>query len=191
MGQLEEGFDKLHWPPVLIDGLHVPLHQCIKCVWIKNFKDLNIYFSAICGPDWKSQEWAKYWIGQHEQTKHDDRKEYTREVGNRVTPHNSTGPRRDSALIRQLIFRYLSACDTLPSTRAVMKYLLSTYGIVVWHTLCWRYIKQWKLNPDIVHIDIPVGLHMQQIFTPLGNPVPEGYTKKQWRIDWNKRYGIG
>jgi len=147
LGRLERGFDKLHWPPVLLSGLHEPGHQCFECVWIKTTSQLNEYFTDLCGQDWKKQTWALYWIGQHVQTQYDDRKEAKREMDKRVTPHGNDGPRRDIHKIRELGKIYFEQNNSISSYR-LAKVLKDEHDILVTQKTMWSILKKLRQRTE-------------------------------------------
>lgn len=137
MGKLEPGFSRLHWPPLVKSITNLPTFPGYRYEFFKTFKELDEYMTQECGPDWREQAWCKFWRGQHEQTKHDDR------VENKATDHTpikNTGPRRDSTLIYKLALEAY-ATDPKISSRQLVKWI-STKGIVIGHDTAWRLISK-------------------------------------------------
>lgn len=67
---LEDGLSSKFWPPLVKEVTITRDYPGYKYEFFTNFDDLNNYFTELCGEDWRHQEWAKYWIGQHRSTKY-------------------------------------------------------------------------------------------------------------------------
>jgi len=75
MGILESNVSDKFWPPLVKNVEITSDYPGYKMRYFTSFDELNDYFSKECGEEWMQQEWAKYWIGQHQQTRYEDRVE--------------------------------------------------------------------------------------------------------------------
>lgn len=145
LSRLEPNFHRLYWPPILLEGLHTPGQINPDAKFIRGFDELDAYFTKLCGSDWMNQEWARYWRGQHQESKTDDVRDLKYEKQNRVKPLANTGPRRDRELIKRLCFEYLSSNQgTKISSYKLARWLKSEHDIVVNQKTTWTIIKRYQ-----------------------------------------------
>lgn len=149
MSRLEPEFHKLHWPPILVEGHHVPGHTCVDCKFIRSFNELNAYLSDLCGHDWRTQDWAVYWVKQHQQTKDDDRRDAQFENNARVKPL-APSVRRSGTLIRKLADDYFEN-DPKISSYKLCRLLMRDHDLHVSHVTAWKIIKKLR-NKNTIKI---------------------------------------
>jgi hypothetical protein len=147
MGRLEEGFERLHWPPLVREIVITDQYPGYRYEFFKSFRELNEYFCKECGDDWRTQPWAIYWISQHEETKHDDRQEEQAKL--RSQPMKRTGNRRDIKMIYQIGIQLLTENPRLSSYKLVAK--LKEYDITISQKTAWRLIKDYKEQQNEGH----------------------------------------
>lgn len=145
MGRLEKQFRRLYWPPLVkraVDSTEFPGY---KYEFFTGFRELNEYFTELCGADWMDQEWAVYWRNQHLETKNDDRRDTKYDKDKRVTPIGTSGPRRDIKRITQLCADYLiDHQNEKVSSHKLARHLHSEHGIEVHYATVWRILKRIK-----------------------------------------------
>lgn len=140
MGTLEPGFQRLHWPPLVKEIEHTKDYPGYRYKYFTSFRELDSYFSGLCGHNWREQEWAVYWINQHKETQNDDRRD-----PDPIRPKAPTGNRRDIKLIHKLCRDYLdSHVGTKISTYKLARWLLSEHDINVNQATIWRFVKRYK-----------------------------------------------
>lgn len=141
MGTLEPGFQRLHWPPLVKEIEHTKDYPGYRYKYFTSFQELNSYFSDLCGHNWREQEWAKYWINQHLETKNDDRKAFISPA-----PDSSKGgPRRDIKMIRELVHTYYNINPKMSSYK-IARHIAHEQGITVSHQTVWSILKKLRSN---------------------------------------------
>lgn len=187
MGILEPEFRKLHWPPLVREVVITAQHPGYRHEFFKSFRELDAYFRATVHDNWRQEAWAEFWIGQHKETQNDDRRDLqTVKKKTRARP-------RDMLAITRVAIDYLNVHSKVSSYK-LCEYL-KTCGISIDQKSAWRIIKRWKNKPDELILDHGTGrylsdAYLHDVVTPLGEQIPTGYTKKQWREDWNKKYNL-
>lgn len=192
MGILEREFKLLHWVPLVREITQITTFPGYRYEFFRSFKELDAYFTKELGSGWRKEAWAEFWINQHLETKNDDRREWQ----NKDIPVDKkirrTGA-RDMVDITKLAMVYLTDNPKTSSYKLVA--WLKTQGIHISQFPAWRIIKKWKANPDTLQLDDTTRRYlssgyMSNVITPLGQSIPPGYTKEQWRKDWNEKYGL-
>ncbi len=109
--------------------------------FLRSFKELDRYFTELCGPDWMNEEWAIYWRSQHRETQRDDSRDLKYEMEQRVTPIGSSGPRRDIKTVRALCASLFNE-DSKISSYALARKLKSRYDISLSQKMAWHILKK-------------------------------------------------
>lgn len=149
MGILEDEFRKYRWPPLVKSVTYITTYPGYRHEFFRTFKDLDEYFSQECGADWQTQEWAKFWLGQHMQTRNDDRREYLIEHKGLVPQVDKLRkPRSDHDKIVEYILELKKLNNKFPSARKLEASLKSS-GIVVDHNTVWRILRKIKHQVSI------------------------------------------
>jgi len=192
MGILEPEFSKLHWPPLVREVVQTVQYPGYRYEFFKSFRELDSYFAEHVSPDWKHEAWAEYWINQHLETKNNDRRELESKLQPALNKAYRTGA-RDMQQISKLTFAYLNENPKTSSYKISM--WLKSHGIEVSQKSAWRMLRKWKSDPDRLVYNTAThkyvsNAYLHNVITPLGTPIPEGYTKIQWRKDWNQKYGL-
>ena len=141
------------------------------------------------GSTWRNAAWAEFWIGQHLETKNDDRKRYTE----KDVPITIRTKQREMPDIATVAIAYLNEHPKTSSYKLVA--YLKTQGIYLTQKPAWRLIKKWRTAPDTLRLDESTGRYIstaytQNVITQLGQSITPGYTKEKWRKDWNEKYGL-
>lgn len=136
MGTLEEGFERLHWPPLVRNVVITKESPGYRYEFFRSFTELDAYFTNELGTEWKKQEWAQYWFNQHKQTQRDDRKDINPRL------RKPTGPRRDSKLLYTLACAYMTENPRTSSYKLVDYF--KTIDITIAQKTAWSFIRRWK-----------------------------------------------
>lgn len=189
MGILEPGFNVLHWPPLVRNVVQTTQFPGYRYEFFRSFKELDAYFTEQIGKDWRNESWAEFWINQHLETKNDDRQQFQEKPVN--SPIRTK--RREMPDITAVAVAYLNEHPKTSSYKLVT--YLKTQNIHITQNPAWRIIKKWKTAPDTLRLDQATGKYLstgytQNTVTPTGEQIPEGYTREQWRKDWNKKHGL-
>lgn len=137
MGILEDGFSRLHWPPLVRTVTQTTEYPGYRYEFFRSFGELDSYFSELLGTSWRSEEWARYWMNQHAESKREDRK-----LAN-PRQRKSTGPRRDAPLLYALSVEHLNNYANI-SSRKLVKHLKDSHDIQITPMTAWRIIGKWK-----------------------------------------------
>lgn len=135
MPMLEEGLSRLYWPPLVKEAVMTVQHPGYRYDMFTNFKELDAYFTAECGPDWRKQEWARYWFSQHIDSKRKDQRE--------SNPMRSMkGPRKDIIAVEKACYEVLEQSPYISSRKLV--YILRSRNVIVSHMTASKIIKRFK-----------------------------------------------
>lgn len=191
MGVLESEFRLLHWPPLVREITQTIAFPGYRYEFFRSFKELDAYFSNELGIDWRKESWAEYWIGQHAETKDDDRREY-KDKDITYAKIYRIGARDMNRIAQFAVAHYISN-PTVSSYKLVG--WLKTHDIHISQKSAWRMIKKWRIAKDTLKLDPTTEKYLSSgytsnVITPLGKSIPAGYTKDQWRKDWNEKYGL-
>lgn len=146
LGILEEGFHRLHWPPLVRNCVITKEYPGYRYEFFQSFAELDEYFTRIVGPHWRREPWAEFWIGQHHESQHSDRKELR------------TGPapkhRPTAQYMKSATALGLSYLREYPSTtvRKLMN-ILTAHDFPVSYYAAWRIIKRFKENDSLFNKD--------------------------------------
>lgn len=143
MPMLEEGFERLYWPRLVKEAVWTSAHPGYRYDMFNNFKELDAFFTEECGPDWRKQEWARFWFNQHIESQKKDKREYEM---------NKTfqGPRRDMPEVEKACYDILQQSPYISSRKLV--FALNRQGVVVSHTTASKIIKRFKEEQENARI---------------------------------------
>lgn len=129
------------WPPLVKETLLVSEHPGYRHIFFETYEELNEYFTELCGPDWKEQEWCKFWLQQHKNTKKAYQKELEVRRGN--VSVETIRPRLDEKEVLDIL-RTLTQSDGVKlSIRGIRKELHSRgYDVSVGSV--WYYVQRIK-----------------------------------------------
>lgn len=138
MPMLEEGFERLYWPPLVKRAVWTLEHPGYRYEKFETFAELNNYFDEECGVGWRKQEWAKFWIDQHHESARKDKRERTFMRGESITykTKSSMEPVYEAAKLLLDQNPYLS-CRKLT-------YILNRRGVSVKKTTAANLINRYK-----------------------------------------------
>lgn len=133
---LEEGFDRLYWPRTMKGARIISAHPGYIYEFFETYAELNEYFTEICGADWRTQEWAKFWYDQHTESVNSDTRE--RNFNILKTYRKKT----DADAVYECAKNILINAPRL-STRK-LTYTLNRQGINISVRSAWKIIQQFK-----------------------------------------------
>jgi len=137
MGILEEGFERLHWPPLVREVIVTVEYPGYRYEFFRSFGELDSYFSRQYGAEWRKEPWAEYWMNQHKETQREDRKDAD------PRQRKSTGPRKDAVQLYEIACAYIKTQTAPVSSRQLSRYFKIEHGITITPMTTWRMIKKY------------------------------------------------
>lgn len=125
------------WPPLVKEAELCATYPGYKYKYFNSFEELDAHFREICGEDWIEQEWAKFWIGQHNMS----RRAFKKELELRKNGNIEIRPRINKAVIRQII----KEAKEHAHCKVTLKYVkdeLEARGYNVSTNTVWRLMKE-------------------------------------------------
>lgn len=140
MGTLEYEYRKSFCPPLVKNVVVEATHPGYRYEMFTSFDDLHNHFSKEYGPYWLNTDWAKFWIGQHNDSKRKDRLEEQIVKGFKMDRRNPQATRNS---IRALLLEMIHQDLELPSVRKLQRMLVQK-GSEASHMTVYRILKEIK-----------------------------------------------
>lgn len=126
--------------PSLVKNVDIlSTHPGYRYNYFQSFEELDDYFKKECGEDWRSQEWAKFWISDYRSFERSlTIKENRQKLAQPETVNTARSDRANFILLAIKQFRDVEN----KSLRDIAKFLLDEYDIKIHHVNLWRLLER-------------------------------------------------